>query len=375
MRKSLLGRTIPAFLCGLALATGAAAQTSGGGGVAPVADQGEPLPPGAPTDPYELTGWCYGALAEYLQIYDQVKPDLIAIDKLFGTPVKEAEPYQSDVKVYHDELKVFGEAIVAAEKASPRVISGRGAAAIRSGQGIWQQAETRSRRELAHAWLSWGMPDACDVNARKLLASASLLGKALKYNQGQAENAAPAASVAPAGPTSGQGGDNSDGGALVLAPIAPVVTHDAAAPAAPPPQPAMAGAQRIPDEAPVAATAAEPTPTATADQAAPPPAAVDTGEPQQTAAAAPPAPAPDTGAPVMASAGRPSRVVDDTPTMAAAAQPPAPDAAPAPVPPPVAAAEPQPAPATTPQGPAPATAARAAPTPAATGDEPQEPVL
>ena len=40
------------------------------------ADVGEPLPPGAPTDSYELSAWCYGALDEYLTIYERVKPDL-----------------------------------------------------------------------------------------------------------------------------------------------------------------------------------------------------------------------------------------------------------------------------------------------------------
>ncbi len=184
---------------------------------------GEPLPSGAPSEPYQLTGWCYGALAEYLEIYDVVKPDLVAIDKMFGTPVKEAEPYQSDVAAYRDELKIFASAIEATEKASPQVISPQGAQAIRAGQGIWRPAEARSRRELARAWLSWGMPDQCDTNAKALLAKSTLLGKALSYNNGSSNHStAPAA--APAGPA------DANSGALTLAPIAPIVTQDAAAP-------------------------------------------------------------------------------------------------------------------------------------------------
>ena len=180
---------------------------------------GEPLPSGAPSEPYQLTGWCYGALAEYLEIYDVVKPDLVAIDKMFGTPVKEAEPYQSDVAAYRDELKIFASAIEATEKASPQVISPQGAQAIRAGQDIWRPAEARSRRELARAWLSWGMPDQCDTNAKALLAKSTLLGKALSYNNGAASHSA--------APAAGQA--DTDSGALTLAPIAPIVTQDAAA--------------------------------------------------------------------------------------------------------------------------------------------------
>jgi hypothetical protein len=61
----------------------------------PPADNGggEPLPPGAPTDSYQLSAWCYGALDEYLGIYDKVKPDLRDMDHMFGTSVVEDEPY------------------------------------------------------------------------------------------------------------------------------------------------------------------------------------------------------------------------------------------------------------------------------------------
>src|SRR5579871_3604404 len=92
---------------------------------------GEPLPPGAPTDSYELSAWCYGALDEYLTIYEKVKPDLRDIDRMFGTPVVEDEPYQSDMAAAHDELKLIGASVTAAEQASPRPIAPRGVAAMR----------------------------------------------------------------------------------------------------------------------------------------------------------------------------------------------------------------------------------------------------
>jgi hypothetical protein len=162
------------------------------------ADPGEPLPPGAPTRPYELSAWCYGALSEYLDIYDRVKPDLRAIDKMFGSSVKnEKEPYADDIAASRDELTVLAAAVEAAEKASPSPIQEQGREAVKTGRAIWAPAEGKSERELARAWLTWGLPDKCDSTARQLAASSALLGQALKYNAGH-ETPAPATDAAPA---------------------------------------------------------------------------------------------------------------------------------------------------------------------------------
>jgi hypothetical protein len=154
----------------------------------------EPLPSGAPTDPYELSAWCYGAMSEYLAIYDRVKPDLRDIDKLFGSSVKnEVNPYADDIAAARVELKVLAGAVEAAEKASPQVIAPRGVEAVKVGRSIWGPAELKTNRELARAWLSWALPDRCDSNARDLTAKSALLGQVLKYN-------VPSATQAPADP-------------------------------------------------------------------------------------------------------------------------------------------------------------------------------
>jgi hypothetical protein len=145
---------------------------------------GEPLPPGAPTDSYELAAWCYGALDEYLQIYEKVIPDLRAIDAKFGTDVKEAKPYHADMAAYRVELKLIGDSVTAAEKASPTPLTDRGAAAMADGRHIWTVAEGKEHRELARAWMMWALPDRCDSNARDLAQRSALFGKALNYNQG-----------------------------------------------------------------------------------------------------------------------------------------------------------------------------------------------
>ncbi|HEY2709389.1 MAG TPA: hypothetical protein VGI95_15170 [Caulobacteraceae bacterium] len=168
----------------------------------PPADQGgegEPLPASAPTDSYQLSAWCYGALDEYLTIYEQVKPDLKDMDRMFGTSVVEDQPYHSDMEAARAELKLLGTSVTEAEKASPRPISEQGLASIKKGRGIWVMAEGKTRRELARAWMLWALPDRCDSNAKELTQRSLLFGKALNYNT--APPPPPAATDAPATPS------------------------------------------------------------------------------------------------------------------------------------------------------------------------------
>jgi hypothetical protein len=165
----------------------------------PVADE-DGIPPGAPTDDYQFVAWCYGATEEYLEIYDRIKPDLKAIDKMFGTPVKEAEPYQSDVAEEHKALKRFGAAITAAEKASVHPIAEDGVEAMARGRSIWRAAELQPSRKLADAWLFWGIPTRCEKTAATLKTRSILMGQALAQHAPKAEPVAAPAQTAVAKP-------------------------------------------------------------------------------------------------------------------------------------------------------------------------------
>ncbi|HEY5106883.1 MAG TPA: hypothetical protein VII73_08940 [Caulobacteraceae bacterium] len=293
---------------------------------------GEPLPAGAPTEDYALTAWCFGALGEYLQIYDKVKPDLIDIDRMFGSSVKnEKEPYASDIAAARVELTVFAGALEAAEKASPRPIAPEGAKSIQLGQSIWRPAESKTRRELARAWLSWGLPDRCDATARALTVKANLLGQALTYNTPSpdaakdpmappkdAEAPTPAPAEVPAAPTP-EPGPVATAPAEQGVPDGPQTPDETPAAVAPPtasPEPAISAPAVAPDETPSAAPV---------DATAPPPG--------PNADAAPPTtPEPAVSAPPTAPDETPSATPLDAPAPGQdpAAEPPTPDPSPEP---------------------------------------------
>ena len=172
-------------------------------------DDNDGIPENAPKDDYRFVAWCYGAVDEYLQIYEVVKPDLKAIDKMFGTPVVEAEPYHEDIAEDRKALKRFAAAIEAAEKASPRPIAPDGAAAMDSGRHIWAAARLEPHRRLADAWLFWGVPAKCDKVAKTLKVRATLMGQAFAVEAPKVDGP-PSAAAAPTPPPAPVGIDASD---------------------------------------------------------------------------------------------------------------------------------------------------------------------
>jgi len=160
--------------------------------------ENEDIPPGAPTDDYGFVAWCYGALDESLSVYSTVLPDLKDIDARFGSPVKEATPYAEDIVDEHKALKRFAAAMEAAERASPQAIADKGVAAMNKGRSIWDPAKAQPRRQLAHAWLMWGLPNRCEATAKTLKVRATLLGQAMAVGAPRLDT--PAHQDAPAPP-------------------------------------------------------------------------------------------------------------------------------------------------------------------------------
>ncbi len=135
----------------------------------PGSNAGEDVPVGAPSDDYGFVSWCYGALDEYLVIYPKVLPDLKDIDKTVGSPIQEDVPYAKDVELEHKALDRFQAAMQAAQKADPS-IAALGQAYVTQGRGIWANVEALPSRQLADAWLFWGVPVRCETTAKTLKA-------------------------------------------------------------------------------------------------------------------------------------------------------------------------------------------------------------
>jgi hypothetical protein len=156
---------------------------------APVEDN---WPTGAPRDDYQFVGWCYGALRQYVEMHDEVMPEVTRIESAFRRP---GTKLADDLKVYADmqkdgreKLKLFQSALTAAEKASVRPINLAGAAAVRQGRAVWTSGPATTKATKAQAWMSWVLPARCETTAANLEARSRLMGASLRVN----EPAAPA---------------------------------------------------------------------------------------------------------------------------------------------------------------------------------------
>jgi hypothetical protein len=176
------------------------------------------FPAGAPHDDYQFVAWCYGNLRAYLDLHDQVMPEVTRIESTFRPPDRKLS---DDLKVYADmqkearvQLKQFQSALTAAEKASLKPINTVGAAAVSKGADVWRITPGVTPARLAQAWMSWELPARCEVTAKDLKTKATLMGGAFKVNE------APEAPVAEEKPAE-----------------APSPSAEGPAPAEPPPAP------------------------------------------------------------------------------------------------------------------------------------------
>ncbi|RAK61955.1 hypothetical protein [Phenylobacterium kunshanense] len=149
----------------------------------PVEDR---LPTGAPKEDYPFVAWCYGALRGYLDLHDEVMPEVKRIEGQFRKPGTSLE---DDLRVYAEmqadgraKLKQFQSALTAAERASPRPINMIGAQAVRQGRSAWLTGPEVTKARKAQEWMSWALPARCEKVAAQLETRSVLMGTALKAN-------------------------------------------------------------------------------------------------------------------------------------------------------------------------------------------------
>jgi hypothetical protein len=137
----------------------------------------------APGDDYRYVAWCYGVLAGYLDLHDQVMPEVVRIESTWRRP---GANLADDLKVYdvqqrqgRADLQRFQAAMTAAEKASVKPIHGLGAEAVRRGRAAWTAGPDVTKARLAEEWMSWTLPARCPATAAALEKRATLLGASL----------------------------------------------------------------------------------------------------------------------------------------------------------------------------------------------------
>ena len=160
-------------------------------------------PAGAPHDDYLFVAWCYGSLRAYLDLHDQVMPEVTRIESTYRPPGRKLS---DDLRVYADmqkegrgQLKAFQAAMTAAEKASLRPINVVGGEAVAKGRSVWRTGPDVTPARMAQAWMSWALPARCETTAKTLHDRAVLMGASFKVNE--EPDPPPPAADAPAGDT------------------------------------------------------------------------------------------------------------------------------------------------------------------------------
>ncbi|CAN5899816.1 hypothetical protein BH11PSE1_BH11PSE1_16150 [soil metagenome] len=165
-----------------------------------------PYPAGAPHDDYGLVGWCYGALRGYVDLHDQMMPDVTAIEK--SPPVNPDTTLAQKMAAYstiqaqaQKDMKLFGRSMEAPERASLKPINTVCAAAVKKGHATWNAAASMPKRQVAQNWMGWTLPVRCVPTAHALEERAKLMGKTFQVNTDPADVAPdPAPEAAPETP-------------------------------------------------------------------------------------------------------------------------------------------------------------------------------
>lgn len=154
-------------------------------------------PKGAPRGEYEFTAWCYGVLRTHMELYNQVKPELVAISKRWHTEEEDEKSYTDQLNAGKVYLAQFAKALETTERASARPINAQGAAAIEQGRRMWAEFNTVDKTMQAYSWMNWELPEKCPKVAVALENKSALMAPALKANLPTTASPAPPKSPAP----------------------------------------------------------------------------------------------------------------------------------------------------------------------------------
>ena len=134
------------------------------------------FPSGAPTDDYGFIGWCYGALAGHLALYDRVLPEVRRIEGEFPDADSPLDSVMDGYRVQHLRgeklLANYGRALDV-EEATGKTGGADRASAVSKGREAWKGSDNASPRQLAQVWMSWALPDRCQSTTARIVAGSN----------------------------------------------------------------------------------------------------------------------------------------------------------------------------------------------------------
>jgi hypothetical protein len=136
-----------------------------------VLDGDDPFPTGAPTDDYGFMGWCYGALAGHMALYDKVLPQVRRIEGEFPEAGAPLDQVMDGYRVQHlrgEKVLANYERALDVEEATGKTGGADRAAVVAKGREAWKGADKADPRQLAQLWMSWALPDRCEATAARL---------------------------------------------------------------------------------------------------------------------------------------------------------------------------------------------------------------
>ena len=145
------------------------------------------MPIGAPSDDYQFVAWCYGVLSGYLDLHDQVMPEVTRIEFRLAPAGQQAgrrpqglrrpaAPGPRGPQAVQGRPDRRREGQPAADQCGGRAIRSR--AGARSGTSPPDVTKAR----VAQEWMSWTLPARCPGIAATLETRSKLLGASIQAN-------------------------------------------------------------------------------------------------------------------------------------------------------------------------------------------------
>ncbi len=128
---------------------------------------------GAPARDYDFVAWCHGALTGHMAMYEQVKPELVSIER----PDEVAGDARNDklqMQAGREYLALYTRALDGVDHGRSGPLMTRRRSAEAQGSAIWAPFKSVPARTQMWAWVGWDLPGRCETAAKALQTRAGM---------------------------------------------------------------------------------------------------------------------------------------------------------------------------------------------------------